>query len=278
MSLDNLQEQTHDVFISYSSKNTKIAEAIRDSLMEKGLNCWFAPRNISVSEDYIHQITKGIKSSKIILLVFSKPSKSSKHVKSEIDVAEEYGKRFFVVKIDDVKYTGEVGRKIKTKQVLKAYPDPESKMDSIVETALDLCSREEEPAVIVDLNDIKPSELLKHKQDYASIVLLIIPVLYWASFIYMGIVSSKKLWTIMGCLYSIPLLISLGIYFEMFSPLFVLYPMLILFAALAFIFWILACIHGYIIRNEFLTRKAVLKYISTDDRLFNYLYNRYIKL
>ncbi len=42
----------HDIFISYSSKDKKIAFALCHFLEKNGLHCWIAPRNIRVGKDY----------------------------------------------------------------------------------------------------------------------------------------------------------------------------------------------------------------------------------
>ena len=82
----------------------------------------------------------------------------------------------------------------------------------------------------------------------------------------------------MGFLYLIPTLIFLAIYFQIFGYLFTKYPMLVLFGVLFILLWIIAIIHGLVIRNEFLTRKSVLRFTSSDDDLFEYLYDEYVEL
>ena len=44
MSLDNYK---HDVFISYSTKNSDVANKICHVLEQNNLKCWIAPRNIA---------------------------------------------------------------------------------------------------------------------------------------------------------------------------------------------------------------------------------------
>ena len=127
------------------------------------------------------------------------------------------------------------------------------------------------------MTNFRQEDLSKHKKDYLSLILLFTPF-YWASFIYMGIVSSRKLWALMGFVYLVPTLMFLIIHFQVLGSLFIFYPMWVLFGLIFIIFWILAIIHGFVIRNEFLTRKSVLRFTSSDDDLFDYLYDEYSQL
>ena len=68
---------SHDVFISYSTKNKNTADAICHVLEQNNLKCWIAPRNITSGKNYSNEIIEGIKSAKIVVLVFSKYSSQS---------------------------------------------------------------------------------------------------------------------------------------------------------------------------------------------------------
>ena len=51
----------HDVFISYSTKNTEYAEAVCEKLEDNGIECWIAPRNIVYGQDVIVLIHDGVR-------------------------------------------------------------------------------------------------------------------------------------------------------------------------------------------------------------------------
>ena len=266
----------HDVFISYSTKNSDIANKIRHSLEQNGLQCWIAPRNISSGRIYIDEIADAIRATKIVVLVFSEFSQESKYVNNEINMAYSYDKPILSVNIDDSMPKESMEYYLKVTQWLPAFPDPERELKTIVEDALELCNRKREVPVIVDLSNFKQEDLSKHKKDYPS--LLFLTPIYWAAFFYMGIVAAKKLWVVMGLLYLIPTVMCLIIYFNVLGSLFLVYPMFVLFGVLFIMFWAIAIIHGFVIRNEFLTRKSVLRFTSSDDDLFEYLYDEYIQL
>ncbi|MBQ6100448.1 MAG: toll/interleukin-1 receptor domain-containing protein [Methanobrevibacter sp.] len=268
---------SQDVFISYSTKDSAIAEKICYALEQNGLTCWIAPRNISSGKSYIDEISKAIKTTKIVVLVFSKNSQESKYVNNEIKMAFTRNKPIISFNIDNSEPEGDMEYHLKVSQWLMASPKPEDKLETLVEDAKELCDIKTDVPVLVDLTNFIPEDLSKHKKDYISLILLFTPI-YWASFIYMGISASKKLWAGMGILYMIPSLMIFILYFEVLDFLFVSYPLFKMFNVIFIIFWILAIIHGFVIRNEFLTRKSVLRFTTSDDNLFNYLYEEYVEL
>lgn len=76
-----------DIFISYSSKDERIANEICVAFENEGLNCWIAPRNIQVGKEYGGEIIKGIEGCKVFFLCLSKSSNESQHVLREAERA-----------------------------------------------------------------------------------------------------------------------------------------------------------------------------------------------
>ncbi len=271
------ENRKHDVFISYSTRNGDVANKICHILEQNKLKCWIAPRNISSGKNYIDEIADGIKSTKIVVLIYSTFSQESKYVNNEINMAFSYNKPILSFNIDNSMPSEDMEYYLKITQWLPAYPNPEDEFETLIIDALKLCHESTDVPIIIDFSNYKEDDLSKHKKDYVSLILLFTPF-YWASFFYMGIVASKKLWTVMGLLYLIPTLMCLIIYFGVFGMLFLFYPMLVLFSVIFILFWILAIIHGFVIRNEFLTRKSVLRFTILDDNVFEYLYDEYLQL
>ena len=271
MSLD------HDVFISYSTKNGDVASKVCYILEQNNLKCWMAPRNISSGRIYVDEIADAIKATKIVVLVYSKDSQESKYVSNELNMAYSHEKDILSFNIDDSIPKKEMEYYLKVTQWLPAFPNPDEHYETLVTDALDLCDKKTNAPILLDFTNFKQEDLSKHKKDYISLILLFTPI-YWASFLYMGISSSKKLWVVMGLVYLIPTLMYLSIYFGIWGHLFIYYPMLVLFSLIFVLCWILAIIHGLVIRNEFLTRRSVLKFASSDDELFDYLYDEYIQV
>ncbi|MBV8279655.1 MAG: toll/interleukin-1 receptor domain-containing protein, partial [Verrucomicrobia bacterium] len=72
------------VFISHSSKDSEIADAICQHLEAAGVPCWIAPRDIEPGADWTEGILRGIASSRVFVLVFSSHANDSDHVRREV--------------------------------------------------------------------------------------------------------------------------------------------------------------------------------------------------
>ena len=55
----------HNVFISYSTKDTDIAESACNALESAGIKCWIAPRDEIGGKGYAGVIVEAIKNSKV---------------------------------------------------------------------------------------------------------------------------------------------------------------------------------------------------------------------
>ena len=92
----------HDVFISYSHKNKPIADAICAALENSGVRCWVAPRDIAPGLDWPTAISHGIAESRVMVLVFSIDSNSSKDVSRELILAANSNLIIIPFRIDDI--------------------------------------------------------------------------------------------------------------------------------------------------------------------------------
>jgi CheY-like chemotaxis protein len=92
----------HQVFISYSSKDREVADALFNELESTGISCWMAPGSIAVGSDYADAITQAIKNSEAFILVFSANSNASEHCQAEVSLAHDNGIRLVPFRIDDI--------------------------------------------------------------------------------------------------------------------------------------------------------------------------------
>jgi hypothetical protein len=79
------------VFISHSSKDKTIADAICRQLESAGIRCWVAPRDIEVGSDWTEGIMRGIARCRVFVLVFSAHANDSEHVRREMARAFSLG-------------------------------------------------------------------------------------------------------------------------------------------------------------------------------------------
>lgn len=86
-----------DVFLSYNSKDETSAKLLYDILEKRGLNIWFAPRNISYGENYAAKIFEAIEKATIFTVLISNNSSKSFHVKNEIELAVRQIKRGILI-------------------------------------------------------------------------------------------------------------------------------------------------------------------------------------
>ena len=61
----------HDVFISHSTKDKAVSDAVCAALENAGIRCWIAPRDVLPGRSFPGEITRGIETSKAMVLVFS---------------------------------------------------------------------------------------------------------------------------------------------------------------------------------------------------------------
>lgn len=120
-----------DVFISYSSKDKAIADAMVHFLEARKIRCWIAPRDISGGKDYADSIVDAIQSVQAVIFVYSKHSLESRWCKSEVDTAVGNGKTIVPFKIDETNVSGGWRLYLATKHWIDAVPEPEKMFDKI---------------------------------------------------------------------------------------------------------------------------------------------------
>ena len=89
--MDALKKGRHDVFISYSTKNKNVADAVVADFEQNGIKCWYAPRDILPGEEWVTAITNALEGSKALVLIFTEESNNSRQVMNEIAVAFNAG-------------------------------------------------------------------------------------------------------------------------------------------------------------------------------------------
>jgi hypothetical protein len=81
----------HDVFISYSSSDKPIADRLCHALEEKGERCWIAPRDIPYGAEWQDAIMGALAEAGAMVLVFTRNTNESAHVRREVSAALEAG-------------------------------------------------------------------------------------------------------------------------------------------------------------------------------------------
>jgi hypothetical protein len=98
----------HDVFISYSSLDKQIADAVCSILENSKIRCWIAPRDILPGDTYGRAIIEAINDCKILIIIFSSNADSSGQVINEIERAVSKGKIIIPFRIENIKPSGDL--------------------------------------------------------------------------------------------------------------------------------------------------------------------------
>jgi uncharacterized protein YjbI with pentapeptide repeats len=85
--------QFYSCFISYSSKDQKFADRLYADLQNKGVRCWFAPKDIKIGDRIRDRIDESIRLKDKLLLILSKNSILSDWVEHEVESALEEERR-----------------------------------------------------------------------------------------------------------------------------------------------------------------------------------------
>jgi len=92
----------HDVFISYSSKDKTIADAVCARLEARAIRCWIAPRDVHPGLPYAEEIIDGIQSCRVMVLVLSANANTSPHIPKEIERAVSLGVPVIPLRVENV--------------------------------------------------------------------------------------------------------------------------------------------------------------------------------
>ena len=92
----------HDVFVSYSHHDKPQADAVCATLEAKGIRCWIAPRDVIPGQEWGAAIVEAIRSSRVMVLVFSSHSNDSPQISREVQLAVHAETVLIPFRIEDV--------------------------------------------------------------------------------------------------------------------------------------------------------------------------------
>lgn len=98
------KEMNHDVFISYSRKDSEIVNQICALLKENGIDFWIDKDGIYSGERFKEVIVDAIETTKVVLFVSSENSNRSPNVVKEISIAAVNDKIIVPLKLDEASY------------------------------------------------------------------------------------------------------------------------------------------------------------------------------
>jgi hypothetical protein len=132
----------HDVFVSYSTSDKPIADAVCATLERSGVRCWIAPRDILPGLDWGAAIVDAIGASRVMVLVFSASANKSPQIKREVERAVHKGVTIIPLRIEDVPLGKTLEYFISSSHWLDAFtPSVEAHLDRLAETVKVLLAR-----------------------------------------------------------------------------------------------------------------------------------------
>lgn len=92
----------HDVFISHSSKDKTVADAVCAIFEANGIRCWVAPRDVPPGANWGAAIVEAIQASRVMILVFSGHANTSRQIAREVELAASQGLTIVPIRVEDV--------------------------------------------------------------------------------------------------------------------------------------------------------------------------------
>ncbi len=139
----------HDVFISYSSHDKMVADAICSKLENNNIRCWIAPRDILPGIEYGESIIDAIAGCQVSVLIFSSKANDSPQVRREIERAVSKGKVIIPFRIEDILPTKSMEYALSNTHWLDAMTPPLeahiSKLTESIHQLLKIQSRTDNP-------------------------------------------------------------------------------------------------------------------------------------
>ena len=175
----------HEVFISYSSKNATVAQAVCHKIEEQGIRCWMAPRNILPGASYADVIDEAIKECKVFVLIFSHYSSISPWVKSELNLAFEEQVHIIPFRIEDIPLEGANRLILNQTHWIDAYPIYESKLEDLVHSVSVVLGKQTEVSFVGIENDSKK------KTCFRRILLCLMTLLVIGGFLFYAMRASR---------------------------------------------------------------------------------------
>ncbi|MEO3473236.1 toll/interleukin-1 receptor domain-containing protein [Roseomonas sp. CAU 1739] len=114
----------HDVFLSYASPDRAAAEAICAALEARGIRCWVAPRDVPAGADWGEAILTAIGRAHAMVLVLSRSTAGSVHVRNEVVTAVSQSLALVPVRVEDCQPGGALRLHLAGSHWVNAFPAP----------------------------------------------------------------------------------------------------------------------------------------------------------
>lgn len=178
----------HDAFVSYSTKDKPVADAVCATLEANGIRCWIAPRDILPGMDWGESIIDAINESRVMILVFSASANASPQIKREVERAVNKAIPIIPFRIEDVPLSKSLEYFISTPHWLDALSQPmERHLQYLSQTVGLLLDRNPREGAIPRMPPAAAATKAPSNQPYWIIPVAIFVLLLLSGLIYLGI-------------------------------------------------------------------------------------------
>jgi hypothetical protein len=130
------------VFISYSSADTQVANAICTALEKRGLPCWLASRDVGPGEDFQAAIVRAIRAARVMVLVFSQNANNSDEIKKELVLASQNDVVIIPARVENVAPNDSLAYQFATRQWVNLFENWENEIERLSLWVLRIVSSE----------------------------------------------------------------------------------------------------------------------------------------
>ncbi|WP_187367580.1 toll/interleukin-1 receptor domain-containing protein [Bacteroides bouchesdurhonensis] len=195
-----MESLTHDVFISYSSCDQKIAEGLSAYLEQNGIRCFVAYRDIPRGVVWAAAITKAIEDCKMMVVIFSDNFNKSVQVGREIELCANENKPILTFKITNHDFEGTAKYYLNSINWIDAFPNPQKSFGEVLISIKKLINTSCEDEVIEKKQAVSPKnkcKLLRNKIFVVSIFIFCILIICTGRFYYNKLQRDKEYQTLL---------------------------------------------------------------------------------
>lgn len=120
-----------DIFISFASKDVKVALTLCAAIENRGFKCWISARDILPGENFQVAIVKALRRAKILLLVFTANSNTSEEMTKELALASQQKMMVIPLRVEDVAPGDAFAYEFATRQWIDAFADWEFSIEQL---------------------------------------------------------------------------------------------------------------------------------------------------
>lgn len=124
----------HQVFISYSRKDTAMIAPICAILNDLSIKYWIDINGVYSGDNYKDTICKAIKTAKLVVFLSSANSNASHNVAKEISLADEFRKTIIPVRLDNSPYAPRIDYDLNSIDSIDYYKNEEAALDKFKKT------------------------------------------------------------------------------------------------------------------------------------------------